>query len=93
MAKDKDFDRRLIVPEDRRINIYGIPLLMAFCIIIGALLGYMFQSDGKVIPLGTCHPTYLCTDHFVSAYYNCAKPFENRTGEYCDGRIVCENMW
>ena len=37
---------------------------------------------------GYCH-----TQPFIAPYYNCPQSlqFENATGMYCDGRIVCEN--
>jgi hypothetical protein len=74
----------------------GFVWFLLICLVVGGvLLGHFAWTsscplDVKILPQ---HQSYLCTDHFVSAYYNCAKPYENRTGEYCEGRIVCENLW
>ena len=38
---------------------------------------------------------YYCPDHFISAYYNCGDglTYENLTGEYCNGTLICENEY
>jgi len=76
--------------------------LILFTIMLIAFIGciiYIGEKAEKVNKIIYENPNidfyYYCPDHFVSAYYNCEKGFtyENLTGKYCNGTLVCENEY
>lgn len=36
---------------------------------------------------------YDCRSTFNNAYYSCKIPYENLTGYYCNGTLICENNY
>lgn len=67
-------------------------IMLAFAFALGFVTGETaFGLKGGFSKQG--FDGYCHKQPFIAPYYNCpqALQFENETGMYCDGRIVCEN--
>lgn len=68
--------------------------VLALAIVIGyCIYPTIHPTFHEVEANNTPHQTYNCNDHIVWEHFKCGKPYENITGLYCDGVIVCENTW
>lgn len=77
-------------------NKASIEIWVAFVFILilfGFILGIMTYSFLQDYYNGKENLIFDCRDSFNSAFYNCptSMKFQNLTGYYCDGNLICEN--
>lgn len=81
-----------------KINFIKVLMIILIFVFLGATVFIMDKAE-NINRMRYENPNidfyYLCPDYFISQYYNCDKglTYENLTGQYCEGTLVCENSY
>jgi len=67
-----------------------VTILILFLVVFGVLCVYGIKNN-YIKP----SMIYSCDSYFYSDFYNCPldMKYKNATGLYCDGYLICENLW
>ncbi len=76
-------------------NYLIITITIIIVFLSGITFGVLFSEQIIEFAKGQDNMIYSCHNRFNSAFYNCpmSKQHENATGLYCDGYLLCENLW